>query len=74
MNEHFEKRKEELGNALLQQLAKRGQASKDIEEADREIGRISHRLDEIERAIRAEKAKALEDKKKAKKPTKPPEK
>ena len=68
MIEYYEKRKQELAQALLQQWAVRGQATKKIEEADSQIKLIEHRLDEIERAIQAEKAVQAEAKKKTKQP------
>ena len=68
MIEYYEKRKQELTQALIQQWAVRGQASMKIEEADKQIKLIEHRLDEIERSIQAEKAAQVEAKKKAKQP------
>lgn len=68
MPDYREQRKEELQQALAQQWIKRGQASRDIQDADEQIGRISHRLDEIGRAELTEQ----EEKKKAKKPDQPP--
>lgn len=68
MLEYYEKRKAELAQALAQEWITRGQAAKKLEEADSQIKRIEHRLDEIERAIQAEKAAQAEAKKKAKPP------
>jgi len=62
MLKYYEKRKQELTQALAQEWITRGQAAKKVEEADSQIKRIEHRLDEIERAIQTE----------AKKKTKPP--
>jgi len=57
MIEYREKRKQELAQALAQEWITRGQAAKKVEEADSQIKRIEHRLDEIERAIQAEAEK-----------------
>lgn len=57
MLEYYEKRKAELAQALAQEWITRGQAAKKVEEADSQIKRIEHRLDEIERAIQAEAKK-----------------
>jgi chromosome segregation ATPase len=60
---YYEKRKQELIQAQLQLWVKRGQAAKDLEDTDAEIEKNSHRLDEINRSITAQKAAIEEDKK-----------
>ena len=56
--EHFDKRIAELKAVLAGEWAKRGQAAKDLEDADAQIQRVSHRIDEIDRAILAGKKPA----------------
>ena len=72
MSDYYENRKSELTNALAQEWIKRGQAAHHVELADEQIKRIEHRMDEIDRAIQAEKQAAEEVKgKSVEKPTAP---
>lgn len=60
---YYEKRKQELIQALAQEWIDRGQAAKQVEDHDAQIQRIQHRMDEVSRAITAQKAAIEEDKK-----------
>ena len=53
--DYSETRLTALNNVLAEQWLKRGQAAKDVEDADRQISCISHRIDEVSRAVQAEK-------------------
>jgi len=53
--DYSETRLTALNNALAEQWFKRGQAVKDVEDADKQIACISHRIDEVSRAVQAEK-------------------
>jgi len=55
--EYIKIRQAELQSALLEQWALRGQAAKQVEEADQKIIQISHRMDELNRAVQAEEKK-----------------
>jgi len=52
---YSENRLTALDNALAEQWLIRGQASKQVEVADRQIACIQHRIDEVHRAVQAEK-------------------
>jgi len=53
--DYSETRLAELNNALAGQWLKRGQAAKEVEDTDKQIACISHRIDEVSRAAQAEK-------------------
>lgn len=52
-----ESRKQELVSELIRVWAHRGQAARDVEEDDKKITRLEHRLDELARLEQAEKEK-----------------
>jgi len=72
--EYYEKRKEELAQSLASEWLKRGQAAKEVEDCDKQIGRIKHRMDEIDRALMAMKQQqaATGNKKEDEPPVEPP--